>query len=72
MHPSLFSSSSAEISELKDEKARVHIVHPSFVILQLTESTEISELKDEKARVHNVHPILFSSFSLLKVLKSVS
>ena len=38
-----FSSFSAEINELKDEKARMHIVHPSFFILQLTESAEISE-----------------------------
>ena len=31
----------AELNELKDEKARMHIVHPSFFILQLTESAEI-------------------------------
>ena len=49
-----FSSFSSLISALKDEKARMHIVHPSFFILQLTESAEISELKDEKARMHNV------------------
>ena len=32
-----------------NEKARMHIVHPSFFILQLTESAESSELKDEEA-----------------------
>ena len=54
-HPSALSTSfSSLISALKDEKTRMHIVHPSFFILQLTESAEISELKDEKARMHNV------------------
>ena len=53
------SSFNAEVSELKDEKTRMHIVHPSFFILQLTESAEISELKDEKARMHIVHPSFF-------------
>ena len=33
--PLVFSSFSAEISELKNEKTRRHIVHPSFFILQL-------------------------------------
>ena len=45
-----------------NEKARMHIVHSSFLILQLTESVEISELKDENARMHNVHSG-FLSFS---------
>ena len=55
-----FSSFSAEINELKDEKKlRMHIVHPSFFIFELTESAEISELKDEKARMHIVHPSFF-------------
>ena len=54
-----FSSFSAEINELKDEKARMHIVHPSFFILQLTESAEISEQKDEKTRMHIVYPSFF-------------
>ena len=40
----------------------MHIVHSSFLILQLTESVEISELKDENARMHNVHSG-FLSFS---------
>ncbi len=66
-----FSSFSAEINEPKKEKARMHFVHPSFVISQLTESAEISELKDEKARMHIVHPI-FSFFNSLKVLTLVS
>ena len=52
-----FSSFSAEINELKDEKKlRMHIVHPSFFIFELTESAEISELKDEKANA----PLPFS------------
>ena len=38
--------------ELKDEQARMHNVHLSFVML----SVEISELKDEKARMHHVYP----------------
>ena len=55
-----FSSFSAEIIELKDEKKlRMHIVHPSFFIFELTESAEISELRDEKARMHIVHPSFF-------------
>ncbi len=33
VHPS-FVMLSDEISELKDEKARMHNVHPSFFILQ--------------------------------------
>ena len=45
--------------ELKDEKARMHNVHPSFFILQLTDFSTFSELKDEKARMHNVHPSFF-------------
>ena len=51
VHPSFFIlqlTDSAEISELKDEKARMHIVHRSFFILQFTESAEISKQKDEK------------------------
>ena len=51
MHPNFFIiqlTGSADISEVKDEKARMHIVYPSFFILQLTESAEISEVKDEK------------------------
>ena len=39
-HPSALSTSfSSLISALKDEKARMHIVHPSFFILQLTPHT---------------------------------
>ena len=44
-----FSSFSSPISVLKDEKARMHIVHPSFFILQFTDFSTFSELKDEKA-----------------------
>ena len=57
---------STQLSELKDEKARMHIVHPSIFILQLTESAEIRELKDEKARKHVVHP----SFFILQLTES--
>ena len=42
------SSFSDEIKVLKDETDRMHIVHPDFFILQLTESAEIIELKCEK------------------------
>ena len=51
-----FSSFSAEINELKDEKKlRMHIVHPSFFIFELTESAEISELKDAKKPMPPFH-----------------
>ena len=43
-----FSFFSVEINEPMDEKARMHTVHPSFFIFQLTECAEISELQDEK------------------------
>ena len=68
-----FSSFSSLISALKDENARMHIVHPSFFILQLTEVSTYSELKDENARMHNVHPSFFiihlTDFSTLSELK---
>ena len=41
------SSFSDEIKVLKDEKNRMHIVHPDLFILQLTESAEFIELKYE-------------------------
>ena len=44
---------------MKDEKARRHIVHPSFFLLQLPQSAEISEVNDVKARMHIVHPCCF-------------
>ena len=43
----VFSSFSAEISELKDEKARMHIVHPSFFILHLTPHTSHPASREE-------------------------
>ena len=46
MHPNFFIlqlTESAEISEVKDEKARMHIVHHGFFVLPLPESAEISE-----------------------------
>ena len=57
------SSFSDEIKMLKDEKDRMHIVHPGFFILQLTESAEIIELKYEKTRMHIVNP----SFCILQL-----
>ena len=69
LHPSFFIlqlTGSADISEVKDGKARMHIVHPSFFILQLTQSAEISEVNDEKARMHIVHP----SFFILQLTES--
>ena len=74
MHPSFFIiqlTEGADISEVKDEKARMHIVYPSFFILQLTESAEISEVKDEKLGC-TLWIMAFSSFRSLRVLKSVS
>ena len=44
----------------------MHIVHPSFFILQLTQSAEISEVNDEKARMQIVHP----SFFILQLTES--
>ena len=46
VHPGFFIpqlTQSAEISEVKNEKAKMQIVHPSFFINQLTENAEISE-----------------------------
>ena len=68
---SSFSSLSAAIREVKDEKARMHIVHPSFFILHLTESAAVSELKDDKARMHIVNTSCCIR-QLTEVLKSVS
>ena len=42
------SSFGDEIKVLKDEKKRMHIVHPDLFILQLTEGAEFIELKYEK------------------------
>ena len=44
----------------------MHIVHPDFFILQLTESAEIIELKYEKTRMHIVNP----SFCILQLTQS--
>ena len=55
-----FLSFSAEINELKEvKKTRMHILHPSFFILQLTGSADISEVKNGKAWMHIVHPSFF-------------
>ena len=55
------------MDELKDEKkTRMHIVHASFFILQLTGSADVSEVKADKARMHIVHP----SFCILQLTQS--
>ena len=43
-------------------KARIHIVHPSFFILQLTESVEISEVMEEQLMC-TMCLLAFSSFT---------
>ena len=62
-----FSPFSAEINELKEKKTRIHIVHPSFFILQ--PSHERAE--DEKKKLGcSLCVLASSSFSSLEELLS--